>query len=231
MIPHKAMTDQEHDDLDWQAFRYISAEMPPDEVAQFEEQLSTDQRSRESVARAVELAEALAVVITDRSSDMDQRLAQPIRRAELAWWSRIGWIGVGAAATLACVLLFQTIWGAAQPNATVREQLGKPAGGPAIDDPQAVELALLWSHTRDETSLTSDDMGSAGLADAPFDELDESISAGREDAAEVPDPTGGTGDLADSQTDPIETAPSWLLAAVASELESSDDDGLLRPED
>ncbi len=225
------MTDKEYDDLDWQAFRYISAEMPSDEVAQFEEQLSTDQRSRESVARAVELAEALAVATADRSSGVDQWFAQPIRRAGLAWWARVGWIGVGAAATLACVLLFRTTGGTDQSNATAREQSGKPAGGPVVDDPQAVELALLWSHTRDETSLTSDDMASSGLAIAPFDALDESISAVRGDAAEVPDSTCGTDHLAESQTDPIEAAPTWLLAAVASELDSNDDDGLLRPED
>jgi hypothetical protein len=49
-------------DFHWQAFRYISGEMPLDEVVAFEELLLVDQIARDAVASAVELVQAVATI-------------------------------------------------------------------------------------------------------------------------------------------------------------------------
>lgn len=49
-------------DLDWQAFRYISGEMSADEVAAFEQLLGVDQAAREAVARSVVLLGQMSTV-------------------------------------------------------------------------------------------------------------------------------------------------------------------------
>ena len=49
-------------DLDWQAFRYISGEMSADELAAFERLLGVDQSAREAVARSVELLGQMSTV-------------------------------------------------------------------------------------------------------------------------------------------------------------------------
>jgi ferric-dicitrate binding protein FerR (iron transport regulator) len=47
-------------DLEWQAYLYVSGEMSPPAVLQFEERLADDQAAREAVAQAVELWTLLA---------------------------------------------------------------------------------------------------------------------------------------------------------------------------
>jgi len=54
-MPHAADRD-----VEWQAYLYVSGEMSPPAVLQFEERLADDQAAREAVARAVELWTLLA---------------------------------------------------------------------------------------------------------------------------------------------------------------------------
>jgi hypothetical protein len=53
------------EDLDLQAFRYIAGEMTAAEADSFEQRLADDQAACEAVARAVELAQAVATVPAD----------------------------------------------------------------------------------------------------------------------------------------------------------------------
>jgi hypothetical protein len=226
--PVKAMTDRQHDDLDWQAFRYVAAEMDPDEVVRFEEQLLDDQRCRDAVARAVELAEAVAVVLPDRPLNASQRAGRPAPRVKSGWRARIGWVGVGAAATLACVILLQAIRGGARPDAAARQDPETMPDSEVAADPDAARLALLWCRTRDELAETSVGSWPAGLV-APFDETN-GATPGAEDTADRPDAVIDDDNLPDDQIDPAVSVPSWMVAAVAGEMELSSD-GLPPPED
>ena len=53
------------EDLDLLAFRYIAGELTPAESEAFEQRLADDQAAREAVARAVDLAQAVASVPAD----------------------------------------------------------------------------------------------------------------------------------------------------------------------
>jgi hypothetical protein len=68
------------------------------------------------------------------------------------------------------------------------------------------------------------------LVDPLHDELEGTIGTSAEDASDVPDMAGGDDGSPDDTVDPVEAAPSWMLAALAGETDRGDD-GLLQPED
>jgi hypothetical protein len=225
------MTDQTHNDLGWRAFRYVAAEMSPDEVARFEEQLADDQASREAVARAVELADALAVVSAERDVSTDLVTPTLHRPDRSFWWSRMGWIGVGAAAALACVFLFRAIRGEPEPNLAANDAPRAPAEFVSSDDPEATRLAQLWCRTRDELEPADD---SSWSPPEPFDPLslepDGITRAGAGEAPDRADIIGSDDDLPGDTADTVEAVPSWMLAALAGEADGIDD-GLPEPEE
>ena len=55
-----SLKDDQTSDLDLLAFRYIAAEMTDEEVGQFELRLAESQEIREAVAKAVQVAQAVA---------------------------------------------------------------------------------------------------------------------------------------------------------------------------
>ena len=102
----------EHEDLDLLAFRYIAAEMTAAEAEAFELRLADDQAAREAVARAVELAQAVACTRqetiplhrNDRSPlGTDRtRSASRLRRT-------VRWMVAAAASVAICVFGYQAI--------------------------------------------------------------------------------------------------------------------------
>jgi hypothetical protein len=219
------MTDTPSNDLDWQAFRYIAAEMSPDEVTHFEQRLSDDQASREAVARAVELAEVLALVSADRAVDTGQLTARTDRTFRSAWWTRMGWIGVGAAAALACVFLFRAIRGEPETNLAARDAAPRSTQTLYSDNADATQLARLWCRTRDELEPVDDEAWSP-----PSDESKETTQAGTEGESGTTNIGGGDDGHPGDRADPVEAAPSWMLAALAGKADGVDD-GLPEPED
>lgn len=219
------MDDQPRDELDWQAFRYIAAEMSPDEVAQFEEQLSGDQARREAVAGAVELAEALAVVSAGREVYTDPVRPTHRRTERSTWWARLGWIGVGAAAALACIFLFRAIRVEPGPDFADGDGPNTPPGVSSSDDEEATQLARLWCRTRDELEPVDDDMAwpSPDLVDPLSREPGGAGRAGVEEAADMTNIVGSDDDLPGDTADTVEAVPSWMLAALAGEADRGDD--------
>jgi len=225
------MTDQTHDDHDWLAFRYIAAEMSPDEVARFEERLEDDQAGREAVARAVELADALAVVSVDREINTELVTPRPHRSNRSTWWARAGWIGVGAAAALACVFLFRAIHARPEPNLAANDAPPPPAEFVPSDDPEATQLAQLWCRTRDELESADDHSWSPPEPVDPLsDGQDGTAGVGAQATPDVTEITGSDDDVPGDTADPVEAAPSWMLAALAGDADGFDD-GLPKPED
>jgi len=86
-------------DLDWTAFRYVAGELTPAEASAFELRLGDDQRAREAVAEAVELAGALSLVTASDATT----LAIPRRRSSSR--RALAWSGAAVAAA-ACVLAY-----------------------------------------------------------------------------------------------------------------------------
>jgi hypothetical protein len=220
------MAENRQEDLDWQAFRYIAAEMPPGEVARFEEQLCGNQPSREAVARAVELAEAVAVVSADFPADDAGPKVQPAGRVASAWWSRIGWFGVGVAATLACVIVLQGF----NREVTVAKDPLPAAPSSAAVDPNAAQFALLWCQMRDEIAQTGNVSWPPELITAPIGEP-AGLVPEAPDAAQTRGPVEADGDAPMEETDSMVAVPSWMLAAVAGELGLGGDNGPPKQED
>lgn len=87
----------ENDGLNWLAFRYLSNEMSAAERDAFEQRLLTDTEALETLARTVQLTEAVAAV---RAETIETgRVSQPARRRR--WVRSVRWM---AAAAAACVL-------------------------------------------------------------------------------------------------------------------------------
>jgi hypothetical protein len=128
---YEKMTRDQAEQLDWEAFRYITEEMTSVEIEAFEQRLATDQAAREAVAEAVELTQAIASCEHD-SVSVATRERTPTRAARLAWMT------LGA---LACLMLITAV------------QTWKPNGNAPIDPPSAAsnQLAELWSKARDES--------------------------------------------------------------------------------
>lgn len=94
--PNPAQSEQ---DLDWQAFLYVSREMGPAESAAFERRLEQDQLACEVVAHAVEMVGAVTASI---------EITQPPAAFQTA---RRPWMRIAAAAAVAllCLALFQSL--------------------------------------------------------------------------------------------------------------------------
>lgn len=94
------MSEQDLDELELAAFRFVAGEMPPDEAISFEKQLAADQPTREAVCRVVAVTERL--VQAGPSDNGRAKLASGSESRELAAYSRVvrpfGWMAIGAIA-------------------------------------------------------------------------------------------------------------------------------------
>ncbi len=216
------MNEQSHDDLDWLAFRYVAAEMSAEEAARFEQRLGEDQECCEAVARAVELAGAVAIVSADHAVDAGRARAAAVRPDRSAWWARAGWIGLGAAAALGGVLLFHAVRGGPEPGLAERVAPGSFAESLARDDAETVQLAQLWCQTREEIEpVDGDDWTSPEGVDPLSEEPEPETDADADDTGDDPDLAGGGGPEESPGT--IDEVPSWMLAALAGETDRAVD--------
>ena len=101
------MPSENQHELDWQAFCYISDELSDDDLAEFELRLASDQETREAVARAVQLAETLAVA--ELTAVRCAVKLKPARR-----WLSLAVSASTVAALLIAVSLFQLVWRASE---------------------------------------------------------------------------------------------------------------------
>src|SRR5207253_583735 len=100
----KAKTMNKHefkDELDWQAFCYLSGEVNAAEAEQFESRLADEQAAREALARAVELTQAVAAA----ESQTDVAFV-PVRRSAADWSARVSWMAVGGLAAVLLAILW-----------------------------------------------------------------------------------------------------------------------------
>jgi hypothetical protein len=197
------MTDQrgnatsEHD-LDWLAFCYVAGELSPAERRRFENRLAEDQLAREAVARAVELGQAAAVAFAAEPFTVGHA-----RTARAAWFLRAAWMGVGAAACLAVVLLFDLSWnvgGAGRdggPPSVASNGGGSADAGDSHEDQQ---LALLWIEAREQLAARQAEWSR---------DTEPYLPPTGDEASGV----GPPGAQMDEAGDPL-AAPSWLLAAL-----------------
>jgi hypothetical protein len=128
--------DNQHDELAWQAFRYIAGEMTCEEHERFAERLAEDQDAREAVAAAVEVSQATAIALATQPA-VSRRISPNHERRAWRWlW-----------ATLATAVCIAVMWGASQ--------LGERSSSSSAQ--QTAALAAQWSEVREQSSATSDE--------------------------------------------------------------------------
>lgn len=140
----------EHDDVNWLAFRYVAGELDEAETQAFELLLETDQPAREAVAQAVMIARSVTMVADEgqaKQSESVCELTTPVSAAGRgsAW----GWVTALVVSAALLVLVSQVV----RPGA---RELGTKA--PVIDAAQE-QLAEVWDSVReplDEPAWTSD---------------------------------------------------------------------------
>lgn len=146
------MSDQQRDELDWMAFRYVAGEMTVEEAAQLERRMADDQQARDAVCRAVRLGQRLvesgleAGLSASRMQVAGNARSNP-RTASLPYRAirAAGWMALGAAA--ACVVF----WLAAPMNTRRAEGLSEQAlatNSAQVGSPGSPADALAWAHLR-----------------------------------------------------------------------------------
>jgi len=193
-------------DAEWLAFQYFTGELPDDAVVEFEEYLENDQQTREALARAVELAQAVAMVestTSDLASNDTVCLPSatvatqyvPHPKAINAWMAPAAWLAVAALACVAAMLFW---------NPRIMPPNVNPASHPVTaNDVSAFdsgELASLWVETAEflvTTPLVSVGESIDGL-------LDDGLLESRIEPSV----------RAEVDIDRLQ-APSWMMAALA----------------
>ncbi len=208
MNPVSPLTDDaDSQALPWLAFLYVSEEMSPDETADFEERLLTDQSAREAVAQAMAIAEGLWMASAMKSLSPEPSLAtpgksvEPIRqRSAFGFWITSTAVAAGLAFCIGW--WFANLSGNFQsPNANLAQttneksdQIAEKHQDTLIPTPEAAEqLVELWTESE---SLV------AGLAVGP------SVEVSADSAEDLP---------ALVSQDSGEDTFAWMLAAVSHE--------------
>jgi hypothetical protein len=179
-------------DLEWDAFRYVSGEMLPDEHAAFETRLADDVEAAEAVVEAVRLSQAIAAA---GSRPVCPGVAPAVAR------SRRGWLVAGVACSLAAAFALGDRFARDRdvpPASGTSPVAATGNAGTSIPDRHAEigDLLDLWV-TGD--SLPARGIGGPDDADGDGDDLDGIVAA-----------VGGPRDLARAPLD----VPGWMLAAV-----------------
>jgi len=160
MNPHNPLAAPESEELSWQAFLYVSEELSPDEVVDFEERLLTDQSAREAVAEAAKMAEGLWMAT---AMDSFNRPATPAQTAD-SRTGRSGKLGVRrrwamwmGSTIVAAGLAFCVGWWFGNPSSV--SPTGSQAKSPVQEIPQdesarapesdgTGELVELWTDSQ-----------------------------------------------------------------------------------
>lgn len=188
-----------NEDLNWQAFLYVSGEMPGSEVAAFEDQLDSNSdnwnpTACEAVANAVRLGDAVVQAFDEApaaTTSVPEPVSQsdaPVSRDRFARWASllapaIAVVGVG--------------WMLASLHSepAVKEVVSQPVEPTVVDTADdtafAGEMVRLWVESESSLGLTADEPQLLTAADVP-DTL----------VADVPD---------------------WLVAAVQSQGQPADE--------
>ena len=140
----------EHDDLNWLAFRYVAGELDEAETLAFETRLEADQDAREAVARAVMFSRCVAAATDDGQPSRTAPVCElaspvPVAGRGSAW----GWVTALVVSAAMLVLVSQVM----RPG--LREQ--DPAG--STTDVAQEQLAEVWDSVReplDEPAWTAD---------------------------------------------------------------------------
>jgi len=126
MAPFAPTAEAATDAADWLAVRYVLGELPATESAAFESRLTEDQSARETLARAAQLVETLALV--------PHPVAIPPRRLPLG---RIAAVAATLAAAVLVGLALRHGGDEAQPPRI------------AADEVDPARLIVLWSDAAD----------------------------------------------------------------------------------
>lgn len=125
------MTDNQHDDLNWLAFRYIADEMSDDERSRFDARLADDLAAQQAVAQAVELTQAIALSEALEKPALSREPVATTSQSQ-TWLRRAVWMAAGASACLALVVAFQAQF--------------FPRGND-VPSADSQELAIAWGET------------------------------------------------------------------------------------
>ncbi len=206
MNPQDSLAQNFSEDLPWLAFLYVSEDLTPDEAADFEERLLTDQAAREAVAEAMTMAEGLWMAsamdsLTPKPESADA-IALETRQTARRKSQRLSWLASSAA--LAGLAFFVGWWAAHQhvspqkpaPSIT-HNPPQSPAPVPPIPVPRIVpelegagQLVEIWS---DSQTLVAE-----LLTDSPVAESAEEF-------------------LPRESAEPEEDTFAWMLAAVSTD--------------
>ncbi|MBS0210521.1 MAG: hypothetical protein JSS27_16375 [Planctomycetes bacterium] len=152
-------------DLYWTAFRYLTNELPANELTAFESRLADEQSAREALAATVTMVGALEASCAVKNREPVTITRPATRRAGSSWAQtarqRIGWAALGMAASLALMIGLQSL----RPALT-----SLPTEIAARDRAAAAELALAWSQAAEEEKVVdADEQMVAALIDADHD--------------------------------------------------------------
>lgn len=167
------MNAKHREDLDWLAFRYVAAELSPEENREFEGRLEHDQQAREAVGRLVEVTCAVRALDWDTTPRVGA-----VGRARP--WHRRRSVQLISGLALGLVLAL-LIW---SPRGGQRAMLRE---GSLATAPPTAELALVWSNAQAELSSRQDDTASWRWPTLADKEADDPSSTVEEATAETPD--------------------------------------------
>lgn len=162
MNPEDSLAQAYAKELPWLAFLYVSEELTPDEVVDFEERLLTDQAAREAVADAMKFADGvwLASALDSYSPKPEVTPVAPAIGRHQAKRRRINRWAIWVGSTVAAAVLAFCVgwWYAEQENSTTPDRMAersdslptsesKVEHSPAIEG--AEELVGLWSDSQE----------------------------------------------------------------------------------
>lgn len=161
-------------ELDWQAFRYVSGELSNDEAAAFELRLATDTLACEAVARVTQLGCAIAWAC-DQEQALAAKTPQPQERSIVtvresrAVDSRSRWAsalltGVAASAVAAAALVMSL-----NPGFSSNNKLAKRNG--------AERLVAAWAHGEAVRNAFDDDEETASWQESDLEPPDWLLAA------------------------------------------------------
>lgn len=160
------------DERDWQAFQYLTGELPPDAARDFERQLADDPRVRMSLVRMTQLHELLAASQNLPAVPTPGPVATGRGDRSAARWGL-------AVATLCLVVTAVVSWSSVSDAPERRESTTQQSDAaaapesPVEDSEQLATLVEFWTHSSSPQDSLAPDTGAfeseadgAGLADS-----------------------------------------------------------------
>lgn len=217
---HETSPDQnsQRAELQWAAFRYIADEMSREEHEIFERRLADDQAACEAVARAVQVAEAVASLPAESFGAgvetvpaRSTRGAEPDRNGRLAG-SKKKWSWMAAGAAVVAAVCLAVIIG----THVARRPAVPPDGSfQAESDPRASRPA---DRVADDGSATTPwDIARAGDLVSLWTDAEAAVVNGLFPASEEFVATE-PGSLDESGSPLVDGEFDWILAAISAEM-------------